>query len=66
MSYRVIAECVDARTGARFLPGDMFEPQPQPEQAERLIRAGAIVQEAKEELTPARAPRTPLKVAKPK
>lgn len=45
MKYLVIAECVDARSGKRFLPGEPFDPAPDPDQAKRLIGAGAIVED---------------------
>jgi colicin import membrane protein len=38
----VLAECVDARSGKRFLPGDVFDPAPTAEQAQRLVRAGCL------------------------
>ena len=42
MSFKVIAECVDERTGRRYFPGDTFDPPPSEEQAERLGRAGCV------------------------
>ena len=41
MPYKVISECVDARTGKRFFPGDTF-PEPTKDQAERLVKAKCI------------------------
>lgn len=41
MPYKVIAECIDARTGKRFFPGDTF-PDPTKDQAERLVKAKCI------------------------
>jgi colicin import membrane protein len=38
----VLAECVDARSGKRFLPGDVFDPAPAVEQAQRLVKAGCL------------------------
>ena len=42
MVLKVIAECVDVRTGRRFLPGETFEPAPDAEQQARLINAGCL------------------------
>ncbi|MCA0278454.1 MAG: hypothetical protein LCH86_20855 [Proteobacteria bacterium] len=42
----VLAECVDARNGKRFFPGDEFAPAPARDQAVRLIRAGCLPDEA--------------------
>jgi colicin import membrane protein len=38
----VLAECVDQRSGKRFFTGDVFDPPPTPEQAQRLVRAGCL------------------------
>jgi hypothetical protein len=43
---KVLAECVDARSGKRFRAGDEFSPVPTPEQAERLVRAGCLPEPA--------------------
>lgn len=40
--YVVIAECIDARTGKRFAPGDEFLPAPDRKQAIRLLAANCI------------------------
>lgn len=42
MRYLVIASCVDARSGAEFEPGDEFLPEPEHDQAERLVKAGCL------------------------
>ncbi len=42
MAYKVIAECVDVRSGKRYLPGETFDPAPDADQAERLTAAKAI------------------------
>ncbi|SHF02338.1 hypothetical protein SAMN02745157_1461 [Kaistia soli DSM 19436] len=41
MAYKVIAECVDQRSGVRLFPGDLFE-DPTEEQFARLVRAGCL------------------------
>lgn len=38
----VLAECVDARSGRRFQPGETFDPAPTAEQAVRLVKAGCL------------------------
>lgn len=43
MAYKVKAECVDYRTGKRFVPGDTF-PDPEADQAERLVKAGCLLE----------------------
>lgn len=45
-SLIVLAECVDIRSGKRFVPGDEFKPAPERRQAERLVRAGCLPAEA--------------------
>lgn len=42
--FYVIAECVDARSDKRYLPGSTF-PDPDADQAERLIAAGCLATE---------------------
>jgi len=42
MAYKVIAECVDSRTGKRYFAGDVFKPDPDADQAARLIKAGCL------------------------
>ena len=42
MRYLVIASCEDARTGAEFKPGEEFLPEPEHDQAKRLIKAGCL------------------------
>lgn len=42
MAHRVIAECVDVRSGKRFQPGDWFVPPPEDDQEERLVAARCI------------------------
>lgn len=42
MRYLVISPCVDARSGKEFEAGDEFLPEPTPEQAERLQKAGCL------------------------
>ncbi|CAH1670730.1 MULTISPECIES: hypothetical protein [unclassified Chelatococcus] len=42
MPYVVKAECVDVRSGKRFFPGDKFHPEPDEDQAARLIAAGCL------------------------
>jgi hypothetical protein len=45
---KVLAECVDIRSGKRFLKGQVFSPPPTPEQADRLIKAGVLTEGARE------------------
>lgn len=40
--YKVIAECVDDRTGRRYKAGENFDPPPSPAQAKRLQKAGCV------------------------
>ena len=63
MHYRVIAECVDARSGTRMFEGDIFEPRPDDDQAARLIAAGAIVQEKDDASVADKPKRAPKKAA---
>lgn len=42
MRYLVKAECIDVRTGRRFEPGELFTPDPDEDQAARLIRAQCL------------------------
>ncbi len=43
MAHKVIAECVDKRTGKRYLPGpNSFFPADDPDQVQRLVRAGCL------------------------
>ena len=42
MAHKVIAECVDRRSGKRFHPGDWFLPAPDEDQEERLGAARCI------------------------
>jgi hypothetical protein len=50
MRYKVIAECVDTRSGKRYLPGPdtYFDPAPEADQAQRLIKAGVLREEPDE------------------
>lgn len=41
MPYKVIAECIDARSGKRYFPGEDF-PAPDKDQVERLVKARCI------------------------
>lgn len=43
---RVLAECVDIRTGKRFQRGEIFRPLPTVDQAKRLIKAECLPEEA--------------------
>jgi len=45
---KVLAECVDIRSGLRFLKGQVFSPPPTLEQAERLIKAGCLPEGARQ------------------
>ncbi len=45
MDLPVIAECVDARSGKRYYPGDTF-PDPDAGQVERLTAAGCFAKDA--------------------
>ncbi len=47
-ALKVLAECVDARSGKRFQPGDEFQPVPTLAQANRLISAGCLPEAARE------------------
>lgn len=38
----VLSACVDSRNGKRFQKGEFFDPTPNGEQAERLVRAGCL------------------------
>lgn len=49
MPYKVIAECIDARTGKRHFPGDTF-PEPSKDQAERLVKAKCIEEVSSDEV----------------
>ncbi|WAP67223.1 hypothetical protein [Jiella pelagia] len=52
MAYKVIAECVDRRTGQRYLPGPQsFFPADDPDQVDRLERAGCLRRVADEDLS---------------
>jgi hypothetical protein len=42
VDLKVLAECVDVRSGKRFLKGDTFDPTPGLEQAQRLVKAGCL------------------------
>jgi hypothetical protein len=42
----VLAECVDIRSGKRFVKGQEFNPAPTPDQAARLIKAGCLPEAA--------------------
>lgn len=42
MRYLVIAACVDARSGKEFAVGDEFLPEPEEDQAKRLIAARCL------------------------
>ncbi len=53
MRYLVTSECVDRRTGKRFMPQDEFLPEPDAGQAARLIHAGCL------EILSERAPEIP-------
>ena len=44
----VLAECVDARNGKRYLKGSVFDPAPTLDQANRLISAGCLPVEARD------------------
>lgn len=39
---KVLAECVDIRSGRRFFPGETFDPAPTETQARRLVLAGVL------------------------
>lgn len=43
---KVLAECVDHRSGKRYFTGDVFNPLPTEEQAERLVAAKCLPKEA--------------------
>lgn len=43
---KVLAACVDSRTGKRFAAGEIFDPAPTEEQAKRLFRAGCLPEAA--------------------
>lgn len=45
-ALKVLAECVDVRSGKRYLPGDTFDPAPNPEQAARLVKAHCLPEAA--------------------
>ncbi|QRY68191.1 hypothetical protein JVX98_28300 [Ensifer sp. PDNC004] len=45
-ALKVLAECLDKRTGRRFLPGETFDPPPTVEQAKRLISGGCLSEAA--------------------
>lgn len=49
IALMVLAECVDARTGKRFMPGQEFQPVPTLAQANRLIAAGCLPAGARDE-----------------
>lgn len=38
----VLAECVDKRSGKRYVAGEEFDPAPDVDQAKRLIKAGCL------------------------
>lgn len=40
--WKVIGECIDARTGRRYQRGEIFEPPPDDDQADRLLKAECI------------------------
>ncbi|MGN6585801.1 MAG: hypothetical protein ACTHJV_19070 [Rhizobiaceae bacterium] len=42
----VLAECVDKRSGKRYVAGEEFDPAPDIDQAKRLIAAGCLPDEA--------------------
>lgn len=42
MRYLVISACEDVRTGKEFEKGDEFLPEPDEDQAERLVKAGCL------------------------
>lgn len=42
MRYLVISPCEDARSGVPFATGDEFLPEPDADQADRLIKAGCL------------------------
>jgi len=42
MRYLVISPCEDARHGVLFSSGDEFLPEPDADQAERLVKAGCL------------------------
>ncbi|MGV3649848.1 MAG: hypothetical protein ACO1OK_00350 [Devosia sp.] len=39
---KVLAECVDSRSGRRFKAGEIFDPAPTADQARRLAKAGCL------------------------
>lgn len=45
-ALKVLAECVDARTGRRFKAGETFAPAPTVDQAKRLIAGGCLAEAA--------------------
>lgn len=45
-ALKVLAECVDVRSGKRYVPGDTFDPAPNPEQAARLVKAQCLPEAA--------------------
>jgi len=45
-ALRVLAECLDKRTGRRFKPGETFDPPPTIDQAKRLIAGGCLPEAA--------------------
>ncbi|MBN9079665.1 MAG: hypothetical protein J0H84_25975 [Rhizobiales bacterium] len=45
-AFTVLAECIDHRSGKRFAKGSIFDPAPTAEQAQRLVKAGCLPEEA--------------------